>query len=158
MTVSADELHKMDTQHRRLGELTRAACHTLKNEDGPTEFRETLHRLMDFTVVHFKEEENLMRRYSYYGMKSHQRTHDLLLNKFVKLENETFIFDEPSKARLLSFLGHEFRYHVIEDQHAWMAMKNLGEVAGKFYDSHPLPFHQIPFPKPDAQIVQCNSL
>ena len=81
MIVCSDELSKMDAQHRQLSELTRAACHTLENENSPTEFRGTLSRLLDFTVVHFTEEENLMRCLSYKGLKSHKRTHAILLSR-----------------------------------------------------------------------------
>jgi len=123
--VSSDELRNIDTQHKRLGELARAACHTLKNENSPTEFRETLNRLLDFTVVHFTEEERLMGRYCYEGKHTHQLTHSLLLNRLMELEKETFVFDKPSKARLLNFIRQDFWYHTIEDQHAWMAMSNM---------------------------------
>ena len=124
MVVGSDELNKIDTQHRQLRELARDACHTLENESNPTEFKGTLTRLLDFTVAHFTEEENLMRCLSYKGLKSHKRTHAILLNSLAELERETFIFDDSSKERLLKFIVQEFRYHEIEDNHAWKVMKN----------------------------------
>ncbi|MCP3868103.1 MAG: hemerythrin family protein [Gammaproteobacteria bacterium] len=124
MVVGAGEKSRLDAQHRQLDELARAACRTLRDEHEPTEFRGPLVRFMNFAAAHFKEEENVMRRFSYRGLETHKRTHDLLYNRCVELESETFIFDEDSKVRLLNFILQEFRYHEFEDRLAWKAMAN----------------------------------
>jgi len=126
MNVDVEDLRKMKAQHKQLGGLMKAVCHTLKKKHrsddyGSDELSGLLTRLLEFTSFHFTEEENLMRRYSYEGLESHQRTHKVLLDRFVELESQTFIFDEETKASLLSFLEKDFCYHIIEDRKVWEA-------------------------------------
>ena len=126
MKVDIDDLHKIKAQHKQLGELIKAVCHTLKkkhrsDEYGSDELSVLLTKLLELTTFHFTEEESLMRRYAYEGLESHQRTHKVLLDRFVELEKETFIFDEETKARLLDFLEKDFCYHIIEDRKFWKA-------------------------------------
>ena len=131
MNVDLDSLHRMQTQHKQLGELMDLVCQTLKKEHesddyGSDELSRVLSKLLDFTSFHFTEEENLMRRYAYGGLESHQRSHKFLLDRFIKLERETFIFDAETKERLLEFLEKDFYYHIVEDQKAW----KVGQLGG----------------------------
>ena len=122
MNVEIDEFSKMDMQHKQLGEIVKAVCQVLNNGQGPIEFSGNLNRLVEFTRFHFIEEEDFMRCHTYEGLESHKRIHEMLLKKLVELREKTFIFDEKSKARMLSFLEKDFSYHFVEDKHAW---KNL---------------------------------
>ena len=124
MILSSDALRITDTQHRQLEELARIACHLLENEKDPIAFEYAIDQLLDFTAIHFRDEENVMQHHSYKGLYSHQRMHNYLLSKFRELKKEAFVFDELSRVRLLRFIKQEFKYHFIEDQHAWSAMAN----------------------------------
>ena len=121
MNVDLDNLHKLKAQHKQLGEIMNAVCHTLRkkhrsDEYGSDELSVLLTKLLELTSFHFTEEENLMHRYAYEGLESHQRTHKVLFDRLVALESETFIFDQSSKSKLLNFLEREFYYHIIEDR------------------------------------------
>ena len=122
MNIETDDFSRIATQHKQLCEIVNAVCQVLNNGHGPIEFSGNLNRLVEFARFHFIEEEDFMRYHTYEGLESHKRTHEMLLNKLVKLREKTFIFDEISKARMLEFLEKEFYYHIVEDQQAW---KNL---------------------------------
>lgn len=126
MDVDPDSLHRMETQHERLGELVKKSCQVLSSGQGPLEFSGSLENLVEFTRFHFTEEEAFMRCHSYGKWESHKRTHEMLFKRLVELKEKTFIFDEPSKARMLSFLEKDFCYHIIEDQHIWKNWQRRG--------------------------------
>ena len=122
MNPDSDNLGGMDQQHKRLGELVKAACNALKSVRGSDELSGVLTRLLGFTRIHFSQEEDLMRRYGYEGLESHTQTHRMLFDRLAELTGETFNnFRESTRARLLSFLEQDLRGHIVEDTHAWEA-------------------------------------
>ena len=124
MNLGLDNLQRIEAQHKQLEELMKGVCQILKkhhrsDEYGSDELSVVLSAFLEFVRFHFVEEEKLMRDFSFDGFESHKRSHKVLLGKLVELEQETFIFDESTKKKLLSFLEGDFYYHITEDRKLW---------------------------------------
>ena len=122
MNPISDNLGGMDQQHERLGELLKAACNALKGGGDSDEVGGILTRLLGYTRVHFSQEEDLMRRYRYEGLRRHIEAHRMLFDRLAAFTGEVFHdFKESTRASLLNFLEHDLRGHIVADTHAWKA-------------------------------------
>ncbi len=120
MNPISDNLSGMDQQHHRLGELLKAACSALKGGADSDEVGGILTRLLGFTRIHFSQEEDLMRRYRYEGLRRHIEAHRMLFDRLAALTGEVFHdFGESTRARLLDFLAQDLHDHIASDRHAW---------------------------------------
>ena len=137
MNPIADNLGGMDHQHERLGELLKAACNALKSGADSDEVGGILTRLLGYTRVHFSQEEDLMRRYRYEGLRRHIEAHRKLFERLAALTGEVYHdFGESTRARLLDFLAQDLHDHVTADRHAWESGQLEKRFAYQRLDDH----------------------
>jgi len=66
----------IDGQHRQLFGALNNITSAFWAGTGADEVQKTLSFLTDYTVMHFKTEEDLMIKYKYRGYSAHKKTHD----------------------------------------------------------------------------------
>lgn len=108
----------IDEQHRRLFELTDSAYELLKNDfytDKYDRIVEILEELKNYTIFHFKSEEEYMLSIGYKKFLSHKIEHDGLIEKInnidlklVDQEQDKHIMD------ILNFLVDWIDNHILE--------------------------------------------
>lgn len=108
----------IDEQHRRLFELTNSAYELLKNNfytDKYDRIVEILEELKNYTIFHFKSEEEYMLSVNYKKFLSHKIEHDDLIEKInnidlklVDQEQDKHIMD------ILNFLVDWIDNHILE--------------------------------------------
>ena len=137
MNPISDNLGGMDQQHQRLDELLKAACSALKVGEDSDEVGAILTRLLGFTRIHFSQEEDLMRRYRYEGLRRHMEAHGMLFERLAALTGEVFHdFGESTRGRLLDFLAQDLHDHVTADRHAWESGQLEKRFAYQRLDDH----------------------
>jgi len=65
----------IDAQHRKLVEIIDKLMEASKNGKGKEETAHALSFAVTYSMEHFRDEENLMERYSYPGILAHKRLH-----------------------------------------------------------------------------------
>lgn len=83
-----------DEQHKKLFTIINKLHEAMKNGKGKEIIGSVLSELIDYTVYHFKTEEELMEKYGFPGRFSHKREHEDLAKKALDL-NDRFKKGEP---------------------------------------------------------------
>jgi len=67
---------KIDGQHRKLFDTLNSIASAFQENRGPQEISSTLVFLTEYTIMHFSEEEELMKKYNYPEYSTHKFSHD----------------------------------------------------------------------------------
>ena len=80
-----------DNEHKKLISLANKVIRFSKNGEDISRIREALKALRQYTIIHFRNEENYMQRIGYPGLKQHQECHEELIARMneVVTENTT---------------------------------------------------------------------
>ncbi|SKA75761.1 hemerythrin [Caloramator quimbayensis] len=122
MIVWKDEysigVEHIDNQHRHLVEIANKAYDVLENQfytDKYDKIAEILDELKGYTVLHFRDEEELMTNLKYKKFLSHKVEHDDFINKVksidlekVDLNQEKYLLD------IVNFIVDWLVSHIIE--------------------------------------------
>ncbi|MDR2924576.1 MAG: bacteriohemerythrin [Azoarcus sp.] len=112
--ASIDEQHRwlVDTTNRLHDEF---ASDSLRHE----ELRETLEKLVDYTVNHFIVEEDLFNRYGYPEEEAHRRRHDEFSRHVLELLLK-FEKGERVSGDVLEFLQTWLLKHILKEDKAYV--------------------------------------
>ena len=72
---------KFDDDHRKLIDYLNQAFDLMTQKRPKEEIKSVLSNLSSYTVVHFSNEENIFKQYSYPDYKSHKEEHDQFIAK-----------------------------------------------------------------------------
>nr|WP_253714580.1 hemerythrin domain-containing protein [Treponema sp. OMZ 803] len=74
----------VDKQHRHLVDLINSLYNACLGERAELEatFRDVMKELVDYVMIHFKDEEAIMEQINYPGLKEHRQSTNCLLKKF----------------------------------------------------------------------------
>jgi len=67
---------QVDTQHRQLFDLTNSLVISCANGSEKDKTKEALDFLVNYTVQHFSDEEELQKKYNYPGYENHKKLHE----------------------------------------------------------------------------------
>ena len=84
---------EIDTQHKKLFEIGERIYYAASVKDGfdhYDEILEVLNELTEYTVYHFKYEEDLFVKYNYPDYDSHKIEHDFFMKKVKKILSRDF--------------------------------------------------------------------
>ena len=76
-----------DTQHKKLIDLFNAFFTSIQNKEGKERMGKVINGLKQYTVEHFKSEEDKMVLYKYPAYISHKKDHDDFVKAVVDFEN-----------------------------------------------------------------------
>jgi hemerythrin-like metal-binding protein len=75
---------KVDAQHKRLFEMLGELQDAMRNGSGKTELGKMLDFLADYTVTHFKDEEEVMKKLNMSDLAHHIKEHEDFVNFVVE--------------------------------------------------------------------------
>lgn len=104
----------IDDQHKELVKMINELHRAMKMKMGAKEAGQILTRLADYTVYHFKNEENLFEKHQYPDRDAHKQYHDRLVGQVLEFKKE---FEEGRAALsmdLMQFLTDWLREHILK--------------------------------------------
>lgn len=75
------QVAEMDDQHKRLFEIIADLHQAMSQGKGNTVMADILKKLQDYTVTHFKKEEEYMQKFGYSGLAEQKKQHTLFIQK-----------------------------------------------------------------------------
>ena len=82
------KVDKMDEQHRQLFDLINAFYDEVGKQSQKQLILELIKGMKTYTILHFSEEEELMRQHNYPGLMQHKKEHDNFIQKVTDLEEK----------------------------------------------------------------------
>lgn len=120
-------IEPIDSQHRRLFELTEEAYCLLKDENmlfKCADIRKILAGIKEYTLQHFKDEEEYMNRIGYLQLEAHQKMHDAFAVKVDEFEdhvNRLSIGTQDGMIlELLDYLVSWLENHICEEDRKYI--------------------------------------
>lgn len=83
-------VEKIDTKHQGIFKRANDLLRNIKNGEDEREIKETLERLKDSIVKHFKEEEEIQRKKEYPDRENHKKIHDQFIAKVEEYKNRYY--------------------------------------------------------------------
>ncbi|RMG59917.1 MAG: bacteriohemerythrin, partial [Gammaproteobacteria bacterium] len=110
----ATGIDTVDAQHRRLIELINALFSCMKQGGDNQTVAEAVTALVDYTRVHFTDEERLMRRHGYPELEAHQGIHETFVNAVEDYQRRLAEGQRLRPAELFNFLKGWLIHHIKE--------------------------------------------
>lgn len=105
----------VDTQHKHLFELAEALFDAMKAGAGRTVLKETLRELLEYTVVHFAAEEQLIAQRQYPGEEAHRREHEALTARVQVIHDKFIAGTATTTIELMQFLREWLQGHIANE-------------------------------------------
>ncbi len=120
-------IDKIDEQHFRLVELVNKLYGAMINRAGNTILQTLLGELAEYTVTHFADEEEMMRKAGYAKLVEHQKVHEKLVGQVMEFKERFESGSATVSIELMSFLGDWLINHIqATDRQYVAAMKKAG--------------------------------
>lgn len=126
-------INEIDNQHKRLLEIGSQISYIIKDKndvDHYDEIIELLRELREYTIYHFKYEEDLMQKHGYKGLEKHKEAHEAFVNKIIEIESKDI--DENQQRvtiEILTFIADWIENHILQVDHMY---KNFLNEKGVF--------------------------
>ena len=111
----------VDKQHRQLVDLINSlynACLGEKTELDET-FTSVMKELVEYVMVHFKDEEMIMEQINYPGLKEHKQKHELFVKEILKSVNAYKNGKQFVPNAFVRFLRDWLFNHILIDDKTW---------------------------------------
>ena len=111
----------VDKQHRQLVDLINSlynACLGEKAELDET-FTSVMKELVDYVMIHFKDEETIMEQINYPGLKEHKQKHELFVKEILKSVNAYNNGKQFVPNSFVRFLCDWLFNHILIDDKTW---------------------------------------
>lgn len=105
---------QIDDEHRKLLRLMKELHDAAKQGKARAAVTKVLEGVVAYTVQHFGNEEQLMRRHGYEGLAAHKRIHDALVTKANELLRKAKHEDLSITMDVMSFLDSWISHHISE--------------------------------------------
>ncbi|MCX7709071.1 MAG: bacteriohemerythrin [Clostridia bacterium] len=109
---------EIDNQHKKLFEIGSRLFEVASLKDDCDHYDEMmgiLDELRDYTLYHFKFEENLMVENGYNNYENHKIEHDFFIKKLVRLEKSDLDNDQnESLIKMLNFVADWISSHILK--------------------------------------------
>jgi len=102
----------VDNQHKKLMELINT-LHRIESGESDEDINDVLNELVNYTVYHFKSEEELQQKHNYPGYEAHKEIHKQLVSEVSKNLELLRTGDEAIKEKLMIFLTDWLKDHIL---------------------------------------------
>jgi hemerythrin len=106
------QIGSIDAQHQTLFHLADELYKAMSEGRGKSAVTRTLDRLVQYTMVHFANEERLMRLHDYPELAAHKAQHDELTRKVREFQAEFASGKTAITVQLLNFLKDWLTNHI----------------------------------------------
>lgn len=107
-------IEAMDMQHQGLIDLLNRTIEAVDRQHSPSNACEIISQLLEYTRVHFRDEETLMKEYEFPEVESHSRMHARLTARVVSFERMIQDGEQISSDLIRDFLLNWLKTHIIE--------------------------------------------
>lgn len=115
---------KIDDQHRQLIDIANRVVEAVRERLGSLGVDEIVKELRDYTVVHFREEEEYMEQVQYPERGAHHVEHERLKQQVKHWQHDLFIQEKVTVDEVLEFMRGWLLDHILHSDVAfkdWMA-------------------------------------
>nr|WP_235619764.1 MULTISPECIES: bacteriohemerythrin [unclassified Treponema] len=111
----------VDKQHRHLVDLINNLYNACLGEKAELEetFRDVMKELVDYVMIHFKDEEVIMEEMNYPALKEHKQKHELFVKEILKSVNAYKNGKQFVPNSFVRFLRDWLFNHILIDDKAW---------------------------------------
>jgi len=108
------KIHQFDHEHKKLVELINKLSEAMYKKEGNNVLGPILNELTDYTIIHFKHEEEAMQKYNFPGLVAHKKEHEDFVSKVAdtkkKYEEGAIMLTIP----LIEFLTTWVKEHILK--------------------------------------------
>lgn len=105
-------VNKFDEDHKQLINFVNRLDHALQIKSTQQTMEEILHGLLNYTRIHFKNEENAMLQYDYPDYIRHKNEHDKLTSQVVEFAERLKAGKASFSLELMNFLSDWLINHI----------------------------------------------
>ena len=105
-------LPDIDTQHKKMVDMLNQLYTAKKTDQVHQVVEETLDRLLQYTRVHFADEEAAMDEADYPYLSKQRREHLDMTDEVMKMRHRFMQGDEPATFELLNFMSDWLKSHI----------------------------------------------
>ena len=105
---------QFDDQHKKLFELLNTLYDAMTAGKGKEVLGPVLSQLADYTVMHFKMEEESFKKYAYPAQLEHKQEHDALTKQVLEFKNKFASGNAFITTELMNFLKGWLNHHIME--------------------------------------------
>jgi hemerythrin-like metal-binding protein len=102
----------IDEQHKEMLELANVFYQKLYIKAPENEILESLHEFSDYTISHFRFEENLFKKYPIANNETHTKEHEIFITDLTKLNARVKNNDLVVSVELIEFLRNAIINHI----------------------------------------------
>lgn len=115
------KINQFDHEHKKLVELINKLSDAMLRKEGNKVLGPILNELTDYTIIHFKHEEEAMQKYNFPGFAAHKKEHEDFVNKVAdtkkQFEDGAIMLTMP----LISFLTTWVQDHILKSDSGYSA-------------------------------------
>ena len=104
---------EIDAQHRKLFDLVNNLHDAMKSGQGKNVMGKILSELVDYTVYHFRTEEDLFQKHGYPGYLNHKKEHDDLTKQVLDLKGRSDKGEMIVTVEVMNFLKNWLNNHIL---------------------------------------------
>lgn len=105
-------LEEFDKQHKTLFAIVNKVFQLIFEGQDNGDAGKLLARLMDYTIMHFRSEEEMMKKYGYPDYENHQKQHDFLASRVKEMYRKFQIDGVAINEETMSFLVKWVLHHI----------------------------------------------
>jgi hemerythrin len=102
----------VDEQHEKLVEIINSLYDAFCNSETKEKMGVILKNLIDYSVFHFKTEEDIFKKYNYNQLGDHKELHEEFKKKVLEFEKQ-FLAGKSITYRVMSFLREWLTDHIL---------------------------------------------
>lgn len=103
----------IDNQHKRLFQIANRFYNAYQARQARTVLGSIFDELIDYTILHFKDEEELLRQHNFPEFHQHKRNHEKLIGLVSRYKEQFEQGDEGIETRVLDFLKLWLNGHIM---------------------------------------------
>lgn len=118
----------IDDQHQKLVELLNTLHEKMKEGKGKESLKSILDELINYTLVHFKTEEDYFDKYRYPDSKAHKEEHAILVRQVRAIKKELDEGRTVLTVDVLEFLKEWLTSHIMESDKKYSPFFNSNGI------------------------------
>lgn len=108
----------IDKQHQALFDLVNEVADKVKTGNMPA-IKDVVDRLAAYTVEHFKDEENILKKAGYPSLEDHKMVHTELIRQVQEIQEKLEKKQPVSMMVIIRFLSDWLKTHILKDDMAY---------------------------------------
>tara|TARA_B100000965_G_scaffold341576_1_gene310420 strand:- start:248 stop:661 length:414 start_codon:yes stop_codon:yes gene_type:complete len=121
--IYSTNIAEIDKQHKKLLEIGSQLSGLIRSKDDVDhydEIVELLDELKNYTIYHFKTEEELMEKYGYEGLDEHKKTHQAFIDKINEVGSADIDNNQKGiSMEILVFIADWIEKHILKVDHMY---------------------------------------